>query len=458
MFKTHEKTFNFLQKSLDATFVIICWFVAYYLRFEYMKDGQSGLFILFIKFSPLLAILSVYFFHRFDLYRSLRFNSRYREIMTVFYANSSAILAFVTILYFFAESRLSRLTLIYYFLISTFVLIFLRIMVRNYLRIIRQKGRNLRHVLLIGSGRQVAQYVSTAREFKDSGIRFLGWIDGGELPDIKNIPILEMSLKKAKTLLKPDAIVIGYSSAKSHKVEEILRDHHNDLIPLQILPDLTYSLIGHQIEDFAGIPVLTFNQPNFGAIPLFLKRAIDSFGSLCGLLVLSPLLFLLSLLVKLTSPGPIFYAQERMGLDGRPFNMWKFRTMRVAKEGDDKNTWTTENDPRKTKFGNLLRKSSLDELPQLWNVLTGDMSIVGPRPERPFFVRKFREEIPGYMLRHKMKAGITGWAQINGWRGNTSIEKRIECDNYYIKNWSLWMDIKIIFLTFWKGFINKNAY
>jgi lipopolysaccharide/colanic/teichoic acid biosynthesis glycosyltransferase len=164
--------------------------------------------------------------------------------------------------------------------------------------------------------------------------------------------------------------------------------------------------------------------------------------------------------VKLSSTGPIFFGQERIGLDGRRFKMWKFRSMKVDGHVNAENIpgWTVKDDPRKTKFGSFLRASSLDELPQLWNVFVGDMSLVGPRPEQPYYVEKFRHEIPAYMLRHKMKAGITGWAQVNGWRGDTSLHERIECDLYYIRNWSLWFDVKILFLTFWKGFINKNAY
>jgi lipopolysaccharide/colanic/teichoic acid biosynthesis glycosyltransferase len=145
-----------------------------------------------------------------------------------------------------------------------------------------------------------------------------------------------------------------------------------------------------------------------------------------------------------------------MGLDGKSFTMWKFRSMRM--DGEYRPGWTVKDDPRRTAFGTFLRSTSLDELPQLWNVLIGNMSLVGPRPEQPFYVAQFKEEIPAYMLRHKMRAGITGWAQVNGWRGDTSLHKRIECDLYYIRNWSLWLDAKILFLTFWRGFINKNAY
>lgn len=203
---------------------------------------------------------------------------------------------------------------------------------------------------------------------------------------------------------------------------------------------------------------MQLNKPPLREIDLFIKRLFDLVITFIGMVFISPLLFLLAILVKITSPGPVLYAQERMGLDGKIFKMWKFRSMKVGAESETGAVWAKENDPRRTRFGTFLRKTSLDELPQLWNVLKGDMSLVGPRPERSVFIEKFKKEIPAYMLRHRMKAGITGWAQVNGWRGNTSLEKRIDCDIYYIKNWSIWLDLKILFLTFLKGFINKNAY
>jgi exopolysaccharide biosynthesis polyprenyl glycosylphosphotransferase len=231
----------------------------------------------------------------------------------------------------------------------------------------------------------------------------------------------------------------------------------NSLAETIVLPDLSHSLVGYSINDFYGVPMIMINEPNIKSRSIIFKRSFDILFSTFGLIVLFPMFLVISLIVKFTSKGTVLYSQERMGIDGKKFKMYKFRSMSsdatVNTEG-----WTVKNDSRITPFGRFLRKSSLDEFPQLWNVLLGNMSLVGPRPERPAYVEKFREEIPTYMLRHKMKAGMTGWAQINGWRGDTSIEKRIECDIYYIRNWSLWMDVTIIVMTFWRGFINKNAY
>jgi len=206
------------------------------------------------------------------------------------------------------------------------------------------------------------------------------------------------------------------------------------------------------------MPIVKLNDSPLDGIGALLKRVTDFILGLLGTLLISPLLIAIAILVKLTSKGPIFYSQERCGLDGRSFKMWKFRSMRVDAEDSTGAVWARKDDDRRTPIGAFLRATSIDELPQLWNVVRGEMSLVGPRPERPVFVDKFRGEVPHYMLRHKVKAGITGWAQVNGWRGDTSLERRIECDLYYIRNWSYSLDLKILWMTVWKGFVNKNAY
>ncbi len=208
-----------------------------------------------------------------------------------------------------------------------------------------------------------------------------------------------------------------------------------------------------------GLPVINIRYvPLTNTGNIMVKRVMDIVGSLIGILVTSPVMLAVAALVKLTSPGPVIFKQERVGLHNKSFYMYKFRSMEQQPPGEEKKAWTVKNDPRVTGVGKFLRKTSLDELPQLFNILKGDMSLVGPRPERPLFVEKFREEIPRYMVKHQVRPGLTGWAQVNGLRGNTSIRKRIEYDIYYIENWSLGLDIKIILMTFFTGFINKNAY
>tara|TARA_R110000868_G_scaffold155691_6_gene382157 strand:- start:23639 stop:25015 length:1377 start_codon:yes stop_codon:yes gene_type:complete len=458
MLKQHERSISTAQRIFDAILIYACWMAAYFIRFDLLPNADRNLFEQFAKIGLIQAAFALYFMHKNGLYRSQRFNSRVGEILTVLKANSLAFVALVIGLYFVAPERVSRGQLLLYFPLSTVALVALRLIARNFLRALRKRGKNLRHVLLIGNGPQLCDYVETARRYKDCGIHFRGWINSSGLAAKQGIQEITVDYEAFRSQENVDVIVIGHKNGDHHKTEEFLRSNYNDITPIQILPDLSYAMVGQQVEDFAGIPLITYNQPQFSTIDLMIKRFFDFTLTLIGLIIISPLLIFIAIGVKLTSPGPIFYGQRRMGIDGQLFTMWKFRSMRMASDDSDTKEWSNKENPRKTKFGAFLRKTSLDELPQLFNVLLGQMSLVGPRPEQPFFVEKFRSEIPGYMLRHKMKAGITGWAQVNGWRGDTSLKKRIECDIYYIKHWNLWFDVKILFLTFWKGFIDKNAY
>ena len=230
---------------------------------------------------------------------------------------------------------------------------------------------------------------------------------------------------------------------------------HTKFIPdyNNIIPTRPYT------EDLDGLSVIHVrNVPLTNSFNKFIKRTVDIIGSICLIILFSIPMLVVAILVKATSEGPLIFKQERIGLGGKPFLMYKFRSMAVQKATEEQKAWTTPNDPRVTPVGKFIRKTSLDELPQFFNVLKGDMSLVGPRPERPFFVEKFKEEIPRYMIKHQVRPGITGWAQVNGYRGDTSIRMRIDCDLYYIENWTLMLDIKILLLTVVTGFINKNAY
>lgn len=458
MLKKHERTFSLLQKVVDGIGISFCWMLAYYIRFDILPGGDQGLEKTFLSILPFLIVISLYFYRKNNLYRSMRFSSRYVELSAVFKANTQAIIALVIGIYFLAPERLSRIALFNYFLISQFVMCFLRIIIRNYLRLIRKKGRNLRHILLVGDGAQVLEYLHIIRKFKDAGISVHGWFDSNGNAAKNDIQPLEGDLLNLVKTLQPDTIVFGYESERINILKDHLKVFAKDVYNIQILPEVSFTMIGNEIENFEGIPVVHVNRPNLTTLDIYTKRVFDFFASFFGIILISPLLTFIAVMVKLSSPGPILFGQVRIGLDGREFTMWKFRSMKLAVENEDETEWSNKENPRKTKFGDFIRKTSLDELPQLFNVLLGHMSLVGPRPERPFFVDKFKDEIPNYMLRHKLPPGITGWAQINGWRGDTSIEKRIECDIFYIKNWTFWLDIKIVFLTFIKGFVNKNAY
>jgi Undecaprenyl-phosphate glucose phosphotransferase len=453
MLKAHEKTFSLLQKAADVFVASACWLITIYVRFYYFKGEALAPY--YIKLSLPLAFLTYYFFSRGNLYKSQRLSKLRTEIWSLVKANFFIVVTFLVLIYFVNQAKLSRAAVLGYFCFSTTMFCLSRIFLRWGLRYFRRQGKNLRHVVLVGYGDIIDAYVKNLKNFPDAGIHLSAWIDSQGLAEKYQIPAYN-DPAQARKIFKPDYYVISYPGAANTALDEFLRKNFNDVVPIIVLPDFRYSFFGYQVEDLAGFPALIVNQPDFSSIDIVTKRIFDIVVSGLGLLVLSPLLLLVGLIIKLDSKGPVFFRQKRVGLDGLQFKMWKFRSMRVSAESESQ--WTIKDDPRRTKFGKFLRYSSIDELPQLLNVFMGEMSLVGPRPEQPQFVEKFRHEIPAYMLRQKMKAGITGWAQVNGWRGDTSLEKRIDCDLYYVRNWSIWLDIQILFLTVWRGFLNKNAY
>lgn len=454
MLKSHERQITLLQKSLDFLILLVAWSAAFLLKFESFSSGYTEKY--FNLFIP-VVILSYYFLRREGVYSSQRLKGWWSEPFATFAANSYSFFAIIIFFYFIGgQEKVSREFLIYYYLLSSSFLLLSKISIRMLLLHLRRKGHNLRHIVLFGSGPQAADYVNEIKSRKELGLEIKYWVDSNGLCDQFEIPCLENFNQQICREVKPDYIVFSYNLRDYNKIEKVLGDVKNELVNTIILPDVSFALIGYEIGEFNGIPLISINQPKLSHRNMIMKRVFDVLLSGLGLIILSPLLLLISLLVKFSSPGPIFFGQKRMGLDGQIFTMWKFRSMKM--DNSESPGWTVENDPRRTAIGKFLRSSSIDELPQLWNVFVGDMSLVGPRPEQPHFVNEFRDNIPSYMLRHRMKAGITGWAQVNGWRGDTSLVSRIECDIYYIKNWSIWLDVRIIFMTLWKGFINKNAY
>ena len=449
MLKSHSRNIEIGHKLLDLFLINLAWWISYYFRFESrFFETNHTLFQWYFKFSILLTFLSYYYFRREGLYSSKRFEPIFIEVFSVIKANTIAFTFFVFLTYFLSGHKLSRIVITNYYCFSTLFLIGLKVVVRTALRQLRKSGKNIRFTVLIGNSEIIQNYAKKINAHPEYGVQIKQWIKSVE-------DIQQLTLKDIESL-GPDSVVLGIANKNSHLADKLMRELNNSLFEIIVLPDLSHSFVGYQIRDIAGTTAILINEPNIKSRSIILKRCFDVLATAIGLVLISPFLFIIAALIKLTSRGPVLYSQVRMGLDGREFKMYKFRSMTVGSK--NKETWTVKDDPRVTKVGKILRKTSLDELPQLFNVLMGDMSLVGPRPERPMFVEEFRQKIPTYMLRHKMKAGMTGWAQINGWRGDTSIERRIECDLYYIKNWSIWMDLWIILMTFWKGFVNKNAY
>ncbi|MGI6227947.1 MAG: undecaprenyl-phosphate glucose phosphotransferase, partial [Peptococcales bacterium] len=386
------------------------------------------------------------------------------EALNITIVNIIGVVILISILFIIKEINYSRLVILLFAVFSSILTILERFTVRRTLRYLRKHGYNLKHILVIGAGELGQEFVKRVKANKELGYNIVGFLDERKKlgRNIKDIEIIGRTSELEDVINKYslDEIIVTLSIKDYDLLKEIISIGEKSGIKVQIVPDyLKYIPARPYVDEIDGMPLI-----NIRRIPLdniannLIKRTFDFFVSLICIILLSPIMLVVAILIKLTSPGPIIFKQERVGLNRKNFMMYKFRSMKVQTDEESDTQWTTENDPRKTKIGTFIRKTSIDELPQLFNVLKGDMSLIGPRPERPYFVEQFKEKIPKYMVKHQVRPGITGWAQVNGWRGDTSIEERIKCDIYYIENWSLALDIKIIALTVIKGFVNKNAY
>jgi len=471
MLKRYQSTFGHALLGVDACVMVLAWCAAYWLRFHFpfpvpafleVTKGFPG-FAAYAALFPLVAGLWIVVLLWMGAYDARRMLGRRTQILLVLRAHAVALLLFVCLTYFLEGWRYSRLVMIYFGVIGAGAMIMNRLIARTVLDAMRARGHYLRNVLAIGDGLGLQLLIERFERFPELGLRIVGRVTQDDSPvlSLGVVPVLGHLDEIVDVLERthPDEVLISLSAAHSNEMARLLDLLKDETLDVCVVPDVhQYATLGCNIEDFDGLPIVRINDSPVIGWGALAKRATDVVGSALALIVLSPLLLLIATITKLTSPGPILYVQERMGLDGRSFKMLKFRSMRVDAERQSGAVWARADDTRRTAFGTLLRKTSLDELPQFWNVLCGDMSLVGPRPERPVFVQKFRDQIPHYMLRHKVRAGITGWAQVNGWRGNTSLDRRIECDLFYIRHWSYILDLKILTMTLWKGFIDKNAY
>lgn len=466
MLKRYHQIVGGIFRVLDACVIGGVWIASYWLRF-YLPIIQisKGLppFHTYAALTPLVMILWSLIFSSMRVYQSQRMLRRTHEVQLLLKAHFASMLVFISLTYLFSEYKYSRAVMIYFGVLSGVGVITLRLVLRNALRSLRRKGFNLRHIVLAGEGTPIETLIHRIEKFPELGFRVIGILvhETSKSVSVLGKPVLGKFGDVGRVLQEThaDQLLIALPRNQYGDLDRLLDGLRDETVDIQLIPDIhEYITLGCEIEDFDGLPIVNLNDSPLGGWGGVAKRFTDIVVSGLALLFLSPILLLITVFVKLTSDGPVFYSQERMGLDGRTFKMLKFRSMRVDAEAKTGAVWAQQGDERRTAIGTFLRATSLDELPQFWNVLLGDMSLVGPRPERPVFVQQFRKDIPHYMLRHKVKAGITGWAQVNGWRGNTSLDRRIECDLYYIRNWSYGLDWKILVLTLWKGFINKNAY
>jgi Undecaprenyl-phosphate glucose phosphotransferase len=466
MLKRYHALVGGTFRILDALIIGAIWILSYWLRFYLpviaVTKGFPS-FHTYASLTPLVMILWGVIFQVFRVYRPRRILRRTDEVFLLLKAHLMALLVFIALTSVFSEYRYSRGVILYFAFLGAALLAVFRLTLRNLLRSLRRKGHNLRYALLVGEGPIAEAMVFKLSKYPELGVKVVGAVihEDSKAQKVGSLPVLG-HFKGIESILKKqtiDQILIALPRAQSMALDSILDVIRDEAVEIRLVPDvLEYVTLGCEIEEFDGYPVVNLNDSPMDGWGMLMKRLTDIFFSALGLLILSPILAVVACAVKFSSKGSVLYKQTRMGLDGRSFEMLKFRSMRADAEKDSGAVWAVEKDPRRTRIGTFLRATSLDEFPQLWNVLVGHMSLVGPRPERPVFVDKFKKEIPHYMLRHKVKAGITGWAQVNGWRGNTSLESRIEYDLYYIRNWSYLLDMKILFMTVWKGFINKNAY
>jgi Undecaprenyl-phosphate glucose phosphotransferase len=459
--KAHSRFFEHLTLAADLLLIAICWVVAYAIRFYLFPISDTPPFAGYaLQLVPILFVWG-FAFRAFDLYRPNRLGSRVSEWLDVAKASTLGVLVLVAIMTFvFREYVYSRLVIGLFWAESIVAVSLSRAAFRELFRLARRHGFNQRYAIVVGGGEPAAEVLRVLRRRPDVGIRVLGMLsDKREVPD--NVRWLG-GIEDVRAVLdrqQVDIVFIALPHADYSRITAVLHGIGDDPVAIHLVPDVfgLASLRGG-VEEFETVPFIHLRESPLYGWNRVLKRAFDLVGGALALTLAAPVMLAIVAALKFTSPGPVLYRQERMGVDGRRFRMLKFRTMRVDAEAQTGPVWAMPDDPRRTWFGGFLRRWSLDELPQLLNVLRGEMSLVGPRPERPSFVEEFRRRVPGYMLRHKVKAGITGWAQINGWRGNTSIERRIECDLYYIERWSLAFDLRILIQTIWYGFRNRNAY
>ncbi len=466
MLKRYHHIVGGVFRVVDACVICGAWLISYWLRFNLpLIEVTRGFpeFKTYAALSPLVVILWMMVFSSLRIYRSRRMLRRTQEVHQILKAHAVAMLFFIAITYLFSEYKYSRGVMLYFGVLGGVLLVFFRLSLRNSLRAIRRRGINLRHVLAVGEGGSIESLMAKMERFPELGFRLVGAVtqEGSTAATMGGKPVIGHfdEIARLVTETRADQVLIALPRHQYGEMDRILRALKDSMVEIRLVPDVhEYVTLGCEVEDFDGLPIVNLNDSPLDGWGAVAKRATDIVLAGMALLLLLPVFLIIALAVRLGSPGPILYRQERMGLDGRTFNILKFRSMRIDAEAQSGAVWASAADSRRTQIGAFLRATSLDELPQFWNVLMGDMSLVGPRPERPVFVERFRDEIPHYMLRHKVKAGITGWAQVNGWRGNTSLAKRIECDLYYIRHWSYLLDIKILFLTVWKGFVHKNAY
>lgn len=456
MIKENQKLLNKINAFSDIILLFFSMALSYFIRFYIFSPDTVYIKLnVYMQFSLLLVPINLLLYTFFNLYDPIRTSRFIKESVNLIKCNIIFVAIILSSLYIFKIVDISRLVIIIFYFINTGTIIAKRFILRQALSNLRKKGLNLKHVLIVGSGETAREYLAVIKSNRNYGYNYVGYVSNSntfEGEKLGNYSDLLDVLYKYKF----DEVICALDICDAKYLEKVVSNCEHSGTKISIIP-FCYKYIPSQpyIDQIGSLPII-----NIRRIPLdnmgnaFMKRSMDIIGSLLLIILTSPIMLVTSIIIKLTSKGPIIFKQKRVGLNKEIFTMYKFRSMKVNSE--ENTGWTTNNDPRKTKFGSFIRKFSIDELPQFFNVLKGDMSLVGPRPELPHFVDEFKDEIPLYMVKHQVKPGITGLAQVNGYRGDTSIKKRIEYDIHYIENWSILLDISILFKTAFKGLKNNE--
>ena len=458
MIKKNQKIINILNMLSDGIIIFLSYFVSLFIRFVVMKGTIS--LILWRYPYTLVAVLyslsMVFFYYAMKMYGSYRFKAVGAENLTIVTINGIGVMSLMAVMYLLRLADFSRSVLMIYWAVSTVAIILKRFIVRKILHHYRRLGYNQKHVIIVGNGHHAFQYIEDLKRNPQLGITVDGYVSKYQKEGLGKCL---GSYEELETILREndiDELIVALEPHEIHFMKYVISCADKEGVRLSLIPFFNDFFPTHVRMERVGKSKLI----DMRATPLdnlmagAVKRVIDICGSVFGIIVLSPVMLITAIGVKLSSPGPILFKQDRIGLNKKPFKMLKFRSMRV--NTTEQTGWSTDTDPRKTKFDSIIRKFSIDELPQLFNVLKGDMSLVGPRPEVPHYVRQFKEDVPLYLLRQQIRPGMTGWAQVNGLRGDTSIEERVKYDIWYIENWSLWLDIKILFKTVFGGMINSE--
>jgi Undecaprenyl-phosphate glucose phosphotransferase len=462
MYRRHGNKLGLVFLACDLGVTATAWVVAYVLRFAFWPAPEGvPHFHRVLEGLPLVLLLAAVAYRFCGLYEIHRLRQLPYELGTILKAGCLLFVLVITLTFYRRDFYESRLALALFLAADTAGVTLVRRAVWRVLKYLRGRGLNRGRAVIVGSGRTGRRVAETICNNAWTGLEAVGFVDGAGRVEPTLLPRLGEIGQLDRIVAEHDVdhVFVALPLSRYGELPEVYQALSDVLVEVQLVPDLP-SLTGMRLGmlEIDGTPFLSCRQsPHYGWARLA-KRSMDLLLGTAAVVVLAPLMAALAAAIKLGSPGPVFYRQPRTGLGGRTFAMLKFRSMRIDAERETGPVWARAGDDRCTPLGRFMRRWSLDELPQLLNVLAGQMSLVGPRPERGVFVEQFRRQIPGYQQRHQVKAGMTGWAQVNGWRGNTSLRRRIECDLYYVAHWSIWLDLEILLMTVWRGLRHRNAY